>query len=160
MSSKESQTTLLSINNLQISKSQVVIVYTEWNESVINELRKGVQDILSQYPEIETKEIAVPGAIEIPFAIQQIYKKDRPDAFIALGCVIKGDTPHFDYVCQSITQGITILNTNIESPIVFGILTVNNYQQAMDRVGGKDGHKGQEAAITALKMINFKQNFN
>ncbi len=158
MSSNIQQNTLLTIDNLQIAKSQVVVVYTEWNESIVQELKNGVCDVMAQHPEVELKEIAVPGCIEIPFTIQQIYKKSKPDAFIALGCVIKGDTPHFDYVCQSITQGITHLNTQQNSPVVFGVLTVNDFQQAIDRIGGKDGHKGQEAAITALKMLHLKQN--
>lgn len=76
-----------------------------------------------------------------------------PSAFIALGCVIRGDTPHFDYVCKAVTDGILQLNLLLPVPTVFGILTVDNQQQANERIGGKHGHKGEEAAITALKMI-------
>jgi 6,7-dimethyl-8-ribityllumazine synthase len=97
----------------------------------------------------------VPGAIEIPFAINAYVNRAQFDAeaFIALGCIIKGDTPHFDYVCQSVTQGITLLNTQLDAPVIFGVLTVNNEEQANERIGGKHGHKGEEAAVTALKMI-------
>ena len=102
-----------------------------------------------------------PGAVEIPFAINSYWNKmsKKPDAFIALGCVIKGDTPHFDYVCTSITNGITQLNITLPVPVIFGVLTVNNLRQAKERIGGKHGHKGEEAAATALKMISLNESF-
>lgn len=77
------------------------------------------------------------------------------DAFIALGCVIKGDTPHFEYVCKAVTDGVGTLNLTMPVPTIFGVLTVNDEQQAMERIGGKHGHKGEEAAMTALKMISL-----
>ena len=104
------------------------------------------------------RSIVVPGAVEIPFAIKQRaldVRNGKPDAIIALGCVIKGDTPHFDYVCQSVTQGVTQLNLMLDRPVIFGVLTVNNEAQAMERIGGSHGHKGEEAAITAIKMISI-----
>ena len=79
------------------------------------------------------------------------------DAYIAFACVIRGDTPHFDYVCQSITQGITTLNIQLPAPVIYGVLTVNTEAQALERIGGQHGHKGEEAAITALKMIAAKR---
>ncbi len=105
--------------------------------------------------------VEVPGAVEIPFAINSYWNKmsKKPDAFIALGCVIKGDTPHFDYVCTSITNGITQLNITLPVPVIFGVLTVNNLRQAKERIGGKHGHKGEEAAATALKMISLNESF-
>ena len=87
------------------------------------------------------------------------YKDDRPLVFIALGCVIKGDTPHFEYVCQSVTAGISHLNMHLPVPVIFGVLTVNNQQQALERIGGKHGHKGEESAITALKMVSLIKSF-
>jgi 6,7-dimethyl-8-ribityllumazine synthase len=83
------------------------------------------------------------------------YKDDKPHVFIALACVIRGDTPHFEYVCQSVTHGITTLNLQLPVPTIFGVLTVNNQQQADERLGGIHGHKGEEAGITALKMIGL-----
>jgi 6,7-dimethyl-8-ribityllumazine synthase len=134
----------------------VVLVKTEWNASVINELENGCLRVFQQQG-IRTKTLVVPGAVEIPFAIQHYYKeakkKDKADAFIALGCVVKGDTPHFEYVCQSVTQGVTQLNVQLDVPTIFGVLTVNTQEQAEERIGGKHGHKGEEAAITAIKMI-------
>ena len=106
----------------------------------------------------KTVVITVPGAFEIPFAIKNYYetagKKNKADAFIALGCVIKGDTPHFEYVCQAITNGVLQLNLLLPVPTIFGVLTVNTEEQAIERIGGKHGHKGEEAAITAMKMIS------
>ena len=81
-------------------------------------------------------------------------RKKKPDAFIALACVIRGDTPHFDYVCKAVTDGVVQLNLLLPVPTIFGVLTVDNEDQAKERIGGKHGHKGEEAAVTAVKMIN------
>jgi 6,7-dimethyl-8-ribityllumazine synthase len=141
----------------QLKDALVVLVKTEWNAEIVDELENGCKKVFGQYG-VETKTLVVPGAIEIPFAIQQCWaKNNEPDAFIALGCVIRGGTPHFDYVCQSVTLGITQLNTTMEVPIIFGVLTVDNIQQAKERIGGVHGHKGEEAAITAIKMIILNQ---
>jgi 6,7-dimethyl-8-ribityllumazine synthase len=131
----------------------VVLVKTEWNSEIIDELERGCQQVFRQYG-IDNRTITVPGAVEIPFAIQQCWAHNNaPSAFIALGCVVRGDTPHFDYVCQSVTYGITELNLNMQVPVIFGVLTVDNMEQAKARIGGAHGHKGEEAAITALKMM-------
>lgn len=137
----------------QLKDALVVLVKTEWNAAIIDELEAGCQRVLEQYW-LRHRTLVVPGAVEIPFAIKQCWKHDEtPKAFVALGCVIKGDTPHFDYVCQSVTDGITQLNLALSVPVVFGVLTVNNEEQARERIGGKHGHKGEEAAITAIKMM-------
>ena len=135
----------------------VVLVKTEWNAAIIDELEKGCRRVLEQYG-VRSVTIVVPGAVEIPFAIKQCWSNSNaPSAFVALACVIRGDTPHFDYVCQSVTHGITELNLSMEVPTVFGVLTVDNLEQANERIGGKHGHKGEEAAITALKMMVLNQ---
>jgi len=136
----------------------VVLVKTEWNAAVVDALEAGCKTIFDQY-RIRYQTLLVPGAVELPFAIKRHWERNKdtrqaPDAFIALGCVIKGDTPHFKYVCDSVTQGILQLNLMLPVPTIFGVLTVNNEEQAQERIGGKHGHKGEEAAITALKMIN------
>ena len=137
----------------KIKDALVILVKTEWNSQIVDELESGCMKVLDQY-DVRWKTITVPGAVEIPFAINHAYKNiEKVKAFIALGCVIKGDTPHFDYVCKSVTDGITQLNLNIDVPVIFGVLTVNNEEQAKERIGGAHGHKGEEAAITALKMI-------
>jgi 6,7-dimethyl-8-ribityllumazine synthase len=160
----QSSQNLITTDNLLLPKSQVVVVYTEWNIEIINELRKGVHNIISKFSEITIQEIQVPGAVEIPFAVRQAYlanKETRTIVFIALGCVIKGETPHFDYVCDAVTQGISHLNTTINAATIFGILTVHNESQAWERLGGIHGHKGEEAAVAALKILAMqKQLFN
>lgn len=127
---------------------------------MVNELLAGAKKILAN-KKVKYILVEVPGAVEIPFAINSYWNKmsKKPDAFIALGCVIKGDTPHFDYVCTSITNGITQLNITLPVPVIFGVLTVNNLRQAKERIGGKHGHKGEEAAATALKMISLNESF-
>ena len=141
----------------ELANALVVLVKTEWNAAIVDELESGCRRIFAQNF-IRTKTITVPGAIEIPFAINQCWAQTQvPAAFIALACVIRGDTPHFDYVCQSITYGISELNLSLEVPTIFGVLTVDNEQQAKERIGGAHGHKGEEAAITAIKMMMLNQ---
>ncbi len=137
-----------------IKDAFVLIVKTEWNASIVNKLEAGVKKIFNQQ-QINFKTITVPGAVEIPFAVKQHYTYSNlvPDAYITLGTVIRGDTPHFDYVCKTITDGVLQLNLSLDVPVIFGVLTVDNEQQAIERMGGKHGHKGEEAALTALKMI-------
>lgn len=137
----------------QPADALVVLVKTEWNSEIADELERGCLRMLNQH-NTAVKTLVVPGAVEIPFAIKQCSEAlPGVTAFIGLGCVIRGDTPHFDYVCQSVTQGITHLNLSLKVPVIFGILTVNTLAQAHDRIGGAHGHKGEEAAITALKMM-------
>ncbi len=148
---------------LDIQDACIVLVKTEWNADVRGELEKGAISTLQKHGIKKIITITVPGAVEIPFAIKSFWgnseKKKRPDAFIALGCVIRGDTPHFEYVCTAVTDGIVQLNLSLPVPVIFGVLTVNNEEQAAERIGGKHGHKGEEAAITALKMISLKSSF-
>ncbi len=139
------------------SDALVVIIKTEWNAAITDELERGCHQIFKQQSGIRSKTLVVPGAVEIPFAINHYFTtakpENKPDAFIAFGCVIRGGTPHFEYVCQSVTSGITTLNSQLPVPTIFGVLTVDTNEQAQERIGGTHGHKGQEAAVTALKMI-------
>lgn len=148
---------------LQMEDACIVLVKTEWNAAIVDELEKGCTSKLQEYKVRKIVVITVPGAVEIPFAIKSYWentgKKNRPDAFIALGCVVQGDTPHFDYVCKAVTDGVVLLNQQLPVPTIFGVLTVNNDEQARERIGGKHGHKGEEAAITALKMISLSRSF-
>ena len=141
------------------SDAYVIIIRTEWNAAIVNKLDEGCRKVLWEN-KIQSKTITVPGAFEIPFTIKRVWeahknKADKPYAFIALGCVIKGDTPHFEYVCKAVTDGVLHLNLSLPVSTVFGVLTVDDQQQAEERIGGKHGHKGEEAAITALKMIQL-----
>ncbi len=155
---------IINTSGIQINKDAcVVIVRTEWNAHVIDKLQEGCIRILEE-KRVRYKIVEVPGAIEIPYAIKSYwdhyeFTSDKPAAFIALGCVIKGDTPHFDYVSSFVTNGIQQLNIQIPVPTVFGVLTVNTQEQADERTGGAHGHKGEEAAATALKMIALTQAF-
>jgi 6,7-dimethyl-8-ribityllumazine synthase len=136
----------------------IVLIKTEWNATIVDELEKGCREKLEGFKVKKIITLIVPGAFEIPFAIKNFWektgKKKRPDAFIALACVIRGDTPHFDYVCKAITDGVSQLNLLLPVPTIFGVLTVDNEEQARERIGGKHGHKGEEAALTALKMLS------
>jgi len=136
----------------------VIIVKTEWNAYIIDRLEEGCNEILEANG-VKSKTVVVPGAFEIPFAIKALHENSyqKPDAYIALGAVIRGDTPHFDYVCKGITGGVMQLNLSLNVPTIFGVLTVNDEQQAIDRMGGVHGHKGEEAAVTAIKMIALKR---
>jgi 6,7-dimethyl-8-ribityllumazine synthase len=143
---------------LKIKDAFVVIVKTEWNVNIVDELENGCKKIFKQQ-KTKHNTIIVPGAFEIPFAVKAYDESNeqKADAFIVFATVIRGDTPHFDYVCKAITDGVLSLNLILDVPVIFGVLTVENEQQAFDRIGGKHGHKGEEAAITALKMIELKR---
>ncbi|TXH22345.1 MAG: 6,7-dimethyl-8-ribityllumazine synthase [Chitinophagaceae bacterium] len=141
---------------IQKKNACIVLVKTEWNSNIVDELELGCIQTLQDHG-IAYKVLTVPGCVEIPFAIKRNWNNtdefERPDAYIAFGCVIQGDTPHFDYVCKMVADGITHLNMTLPIPTIFGVLTVNTEQQALERIGGIHGHKGVEAAITALKML-------
>ncbi len=143
-----------------IEDAFVVIVKTAWNSSIVDELEKGAKKILKAAG-VKTKSIVVPGAFEITFAVKNNHLKaiKIPDAYITLGTIIQGDTPHFDYICKAITEGVLQLNLSLNVPVIFGVLTVLNETQALERIGGKHGHKGEEAAITALKMIDLNRSY-
>ncbi|CAN5869968.1 6,7-dimethyl-8-ribityllumazine synthase [soil metagenome] len=135
----------------------VVIVRTDWNAAIVDILEAGCIEVLKNH-QVHYKVVMVPGAVELVFGIKNYwdnhkYKDDKPHAFIALGCILRGDTPHFEYVCQYTTQGILQINLSLPIPTIFGVLTVNTQEQADERTGGKYGNKGAESAATALKMI-------
>ncbi len=134
------------------------IVVAEWNSHITEALLQGAVETLHAAGVSDSKIqiIRVPGSVELVYGANMALDFHSPDAVIVIGCVIRGDTPHFDYVCQSVTQGITTLNTEDRAPIIFGVLTVNNEQQALDRAGGCLGNKGAEAAVAAIKMANIQ----
>jgi len=142
-----------------IGEQKYAIAVADWNPQVTHTLLKGAVDTLIEcgVNEESIKIIHVPGTFELTFAAKRLCDDFEAlyDAVIVLGCVIQGETPHFDYVCQGVTAGITKLNTERDCPVIFGVLTVNTLQQALDRAGGIHGNKGVEAAITAIKMVNI-----
>jgi len=133
------------------------IVVSEWNPEITGALLEGAVNTLEKHgaiPEnIHVK--TVPGSFELVYGAHQMVLNGGYDALIVLGSVIKGDTPHFDYICQGVTTGIARLNTTSEIPIIYGLLTTDNLQQALDRAGGKLGNKGDECAVDAIKMAKF-----
>ncbi len=138
------------------------IVWAEWNHEITGGLMKGAYDTLIKHgakaENIITK--TVPGAFEIKLGGQNMAEYGNVDAVICLGCLIQGDTKHFDFISDAVAKGITNLNMRYNKPFIFGVLTVNTLEQAQDRTGGKHGNKGDEAAVTAIKMLGMKQSFN
>jgi 6,7-dimethyl-8-ribityllumazine synthase len=137
---------------------KIAIVYSEWNLAITKGLRKGAYNILVKSG-IDKKDIVehtVPGSFELTLGAQFFAKQKKIDAVICLGCIIQGETRHFDFICDAVANGITALNLKYNKPVIFGVLTTNNIQQAKERAGGKHGNKGDEAAITAIKMVHFK----
>jgi 6,7-dimethyl-8-ribityllumazine synthase len=134
------------------------IVVAEWNSEITDALCEGAQKTLQNYGAKEENILIkrVPGSIELTLGAQLLAESFDLDAIICLGCVIQGETRHFDYVCDSVTYGITELNLKYNKPFVFGVLTTDNQQQAKDRAGGKHGNKGDEAAAAAIRMAYLK----
>lgn len=143
-----------------IAPARIAIVTARWNGHITGALTRSAIDELAAYPHarIEASTFEVPGAVELTFAASQLIETEQFDAVIVFGCVIRGGTPHFDYVCQSVTSGITGLNADCTLPVIFGVLTVDTEADALDRIaGGSMGDKGAEAARAAIAMIHFNR---
>jgi 6,7-dimethyl-8-ribityllumazine synthase len=144
------------------SSFKMGIVVAEWNEEITAALLEGALHTLKKHgvqeEHIQIK--AVPGSFELPYGARIVAEQFTPHAVICLGCVIQGETRHFDYICQGVTHGITELNLDYDIPFIFGVLTTDTQQQALDRAGGKYGNKGDEAAVTALKMAALRSGQN
>ncbi len=136
---------------------KVGIVYAEWNNEITYALRDGAIKTLIENgvssEDIDTK--SVPGSWELIFGASQMVKSGKYDSVIAIGCVIRGDTPHFDYICEGVTVGLSKLNVEYNTPVIFGLITTNNLLQAQERSGGRLGNKGDECAVTALQMMEM-----
>lgn len=138
---------------------KIGIVVSEWNEEITYALLDGACKTLLKHG-VKPENILVdyvPGSFELVYGAQYLAKYKKLDSIIVLGCVVRGDTPHFDFVCEGTTQGIAHLNTVESIPFIFGLLTTDDMQQALDRAGGIHGNKGDECAITAIKMIDFSR---
>ena len=140
-----------------LGRQRYAIVVADWDSEITYAMAQGAIDTFLKHgvEEDNIDIIHVPGAVELTFGAARITKEERVDAVIVIGCVIQGDTPHFDYVCQSVTQGVATLNTQGKVPVIFSVLTTLNKQQALDRCGGKLGNKGIEGAYTAIRMANL-----
>lgn len=136
---------------------RVGILVAEWNRQVNEALLKGAKDELVKRGGDEAEILVewVPGAFELPYGAKLMAQMTDVDAIICLGCVIRGETPHFDYVCQAATEGILRVGLEMEVPVIFGVLTVDTLEQALARAGGTHGNKGAEAAVAALQMASL-----
>jgi 6,7-dimethyl-8-ribityllumazine synthase len=130
------------------------IVVSEWNSEITFALLEGCVKTLVRHGAADENIIVrhVPGSFELTLGAQLMAENEDVDAIICLGCVIQGETPHFTYICQSVSMGITQLNIDYNIPVIFGVLTTDNIEQARERSGGKHGNKGDEAAVAAIKM--------
>lgn len=136
------------------------IVVAQWNIDITGALYRGAYDFLIEKgakPE-NILSVAVPGSYELTAATDLVLTKHQLDAVICIGCVIKGDTPHFEYICQAVSQGITNAGLKHTRPVIFGVLTTNTLEQAQERAGGKHGNKGEEAAASAILMCEMNCN--
>lgn len=137
------------------------IVVSDWNEKVTYSLRDAAIECLKKHGAKEENIFIhyVPGTFELVLGAQWMFDEKSPDAVICLGCVIQGETRHFDFICDAAAKGIVNLNIKYSAPFIFGVLTPNTMEQALDRAGGKHGNKGEEAALTAIKMLELKNAF-
>jgi len=137
------------------------IVISEWNYEITGSLARGAVDTLIKHGALEENITVkhVPGSFELTLGGQFFAEYTDVDAIILLGCVIQGETRHFDFICQGVAKGATDLNLKFGLPVIFGVLTTDNQQQAIDRSGGRLGNKGDEAAITAIKMAALQKEF-
>ncbi|MCU0360570.1 MAG: 6,7-dimethyl-8-ribityllumazine synthase [Bacteroidia bacterium] len=143
------------------SEFRFAIVYSEWNSTITNALKEGAMSTLKHFG-AKQQNISihpVPGSFELTLGAQYAAEFTDADAIICLGCVIQGETRHFDFICDAVAKGITDLNIKYNIPVIFGVLTPDTMQQAIDRAGGKHGNKGSEAAITAIKMLGLRNTF-
>lgn len=154
-----SQYDINSVPNANTMKFGIVVA--EWNFRITSALAKGALETLLRHGAHEDNILVkyVPGTFELPLGGQFFAEHENIDAVILLGCVIQGETRHFDYICDGVTKGTVDLNLKYNKPFIFGVLTTDDEQQALDRAGGKHGNKGDEAAITAIKMVHLKQSF-
>ncbi|MBK6265531.1 6,7-dimethyl-8-ribityllumazine synthase [Marivirga sp. S37H4] len=146
-------------NISNIGKKKFAVIVSEWNEEVTESLFSGAyQTLIDQGAQKENIiKHYVPGSFELSMAAQWLAAKKEIDAVICLGCVIQGETKHFDFICDAVAHGITNVSLKYNKPVIFGVLTPNTQQQALDRAGGKHGNKGDEAAITAIKMLGLAE---
>ncbi len=144
-------------NTGDVENKQFGIVVAEWNETITGALLEGaIETLLEQGVKRDNIKVHyVPGSFELSLGAQFLAQKENIDAVITLGCVIQGETRHFDFICDAVAQGITNIGLTYNKPVIFGVLTTDTMQQALDRAGGKYGNKGEEAAITAVKMLQF-----
>ena len=138
---------------LDATGMRIAIAVARFNRDITDALLDGAQRTLEKYGAAQVDVVWVPGAFELPLVAQKLATSGATDAVICIGAVVRGDTPHFEYVAGECAAGISRVTLDTGVPVVFGVLTVNTREQAFDRLGGKEGHKGEEAAATAIEMV-------
>jgi len=136
--------------------TNIAIVVANWHSEVTEKLYQGAKNVLEKYHVKTIQRFDVPGSFELSYAANHLASYGCFDAIICIGIVIQGETKHFDFICQAVSNGITKASQDNDVPILFGVLTPNNIEQAIERAGGKYGNKGEEAAYAALQMIDFQ----
>ncbi len=138
----------------ELKAKKIAVITAQWNSEITGKMREGALAVLaaSGVSANAITKIKVPGAFELSYAANKAAL-DGSDAIICLGCVIQGETPHFDFICAAVAHGITQVSLHHNIPVAFGVLTTNSQEQALERVGGKHGHKGEEAAVTVLQLL-------
>ena len=141
-----------------MAKKKFAVVVSEWNQTVTEALYSGTLETLMQHGanKANIRKVEVPGSFELSLGAQWMASQTDIDAVICLGCVIQGETRHFEFICNSVAQGLKDVGLKYNKPVIFGVLTTDNQKQALDRAGGKHGNKGDEAAITAIKMLGIQ----
>lgn len=158
MATKEKNLSAKSVKNTSdISSNKIAIIISEWNEEITDSLYEGAVNTLvnNGIQKQNIIKVYVPGSFELSLGAQKMAQKKNVDAVICLGCVIQGETRHFEFICQSVAHGLKDVALKFDKPVIFGVLTTDTFQQALDRAGGKYGNKGDEAAITAIKMLKL-----
>lgn len=148
--------------NLVSEKKKYAIIVARFNEFITSKLLEGSMDGLLRHG-VEEDEIEVywvPGAFEIPFLAKKLASSEKYDAVICLGSVIRGATSHYDYVCAEVSKGIASVGLETGIPVIFGVITTENIEQAIERAGSKSGNKGYEAAVSAIEMVNLSSMIN
>ncbi len=153
---------LSDFSHIEISSARTLrfaILKAQWHANITNALQKGAYESLKEHGALDEDiiNISVPGSYELISAANMLLESEQVDAIICLGCVIQGETPHFDFICDAVANGLSNVSIKHNKPIIFGVLTTHTLQQAFDRSGGAHGNKGEEAAIAAIQMANLQR---
>jgi 6,7-dimethyl-8-ribityllumazine synthase len=142
-------------NLVSIAEHKFAIVVAEWHHAITDALLQAAVETLKYHGAVSShiKVVYVPGSFELSLGAQKLAQKKKYDAVICLGCIIQGETKHFDFIAQAVAHGITNVSLKYDKPVIFGVLTTDTLEQAQDRAGGKHGNNGEEAAISAIKML-------
>jgi 6,7-dimethyl-8-ribityllumazine synthase len=154
-SSDKNLSSVITTSNEHVAHFRFGIVVSEWNDQVTEAMYEATVETIVKMggKRDHITRLSVPGSFELPIGAQSLAKRRDIDAVVCVGCVIQGETRHFDFICEAVANGVTNVSLKYDKPVIFGVLTTNNLQQAIDRAGGKHGNKGDEAGYTVVKML-------